>query len=61
MEKINRWFPPPSSTKIKNKRTQLFLNYQVIFDQLGVPVDPVILPIAYIEAILNFAQMESAT
>ncbi|BBO86499.1 hypothetical protein DSCO28_70650 [Desulfosarcina ovata subsp. sediminis] len=61
VKKINRWFSPPPSTKIKNERTQLFLNYQVIFDQLGVPVDPIILPIAYIEAILNFAQMKSAT
>jgi hypothetical protein len=54
-KRIQRWFSPPPSTKIKYGRARLFLNYQVIFDRLGAPVDPLILPIAYIEAVINFA------
>lgn len=57
IEKVERWFPPPPSNKIKKGRSRLFLNYQVLFDRLGVPVDPGILPIAYIEAVLNYASI----
>ena len=35
----------------------LFLNYQVLFDRLGIGIDPGLLPIAYIEAVLNYARM----
>jgi hypothetical protein len=35
----------------------LFLNYRVLFERLGITVEPVTLPIAYIEAVLNYAQM----
>ncbi|MBT8341862.1 MAG: hypothetical protein HKP58_07335 [Desulfatitalea sp.] len=52
---VDRWFAPPPSTKIKTARKRLFLNYRVMFERLGVPVDLAILPIAYIEAVLNYA------
>jgi len=56
-KRVERWFLPPSSTKIKKGRTRLFLNYQVLFDRLEIAIDPGLLPIAYIEAVLNYAQM----
>jgi hypothetical protein len=56
VDTVTRWFPPPPSTKIKAGRLRLFLNYRVCFDRLGVPVAPERLPIAYIEAIINYAQ-----
>jgi hypothetical protein len=55
-EYVTRWFAPPPSNKIKSGRTRLFLSYRVIFERLGVKVDPVTLPIAYIEAVLNYSQ-----
>ena len=55
-EHVQRWFDPPHSTKIKTGRRRLFLNYKVIFDRLGIDVDPICLPIAYIESVLNYAQ-----
>ncbi|BBO83649.1 hypothetical protein DSCO28_42150 [Desulfosarcina ovata subsp. sediminis] len=60
-EGIDRWFDPPRSTKIKKARTRLFLNYAVIFDRLAIPVVPGILPIAYIEAVLNYALATTAS
>jgi len=59
-KKVERWFSPPESTKIRNGRTRLFLNYRVIFDRLDIPVNPSILPIAYAEAVLNFARITTA-
>lgn len=59
-EAVSRWFPPPPSNKIKTGRTRLFLNYEVIFDRLEIPVDPRVLPIAYIEAVLNYAEVATA-
>jgi hypothetical protein len=56
VETVNRWFPPPPSTKIRAGRRRLFLDYRVYFERLGVPVSPERLPIAYIEAVANFAQ-----
>ncbi len=53
---VERWFPPPPSTKIRSGRKRLFLNYRVYFDRLGVPVPPDRLPIAFIEAISNYAR-----
>ena len=55
-EKVDRWFEPPVSNKIKAGRKRLFLNYTVMFDRLGINVSPSTLPIAYIEAILNYAE-----
>ena len=55
-ECIERWFSPPRSNKIKNSRRRLFLNYRVMFERLNIEVDPIILPITYIEAVLNYAQ-----
>jgi hypothetical protein len=52
---VERWFPPPASTKIKAGRRRLFLNYRVLFERLGVPVAPERLPIAFIEAVINYA------
>ncbi len=49
-----RWFPPPASTKIKAGRRRLFMNYRVMFERLEIPVPPERLPIAYIEAIINY-------
>lgn len=59
-EDVSRWFPPPPSNKIKTGRTRLFLNYKVIFERLEIPVDPRVLPIAYIEAVLNYAEVTTA-
>ena len=56
-----RWFAPPPSTKIKNGRARLFLNYQIMFDRLGITVEPHRLPIAYIEAVLTFAEKKTAS
>jgi hypothetical protein len=53
---VRRWFAAPSSNKIREGRTRLFLNYTVIFERLGITVAPEVLPIAYIEAVLNYAQ-----
>jgi len=55
-EYIERWFSPPKTNKIKSGRTRLFLNYRVFFERLNIEVDPMILPISYIEAVLGFAQ-----
>jgi hypothetical protein len=60
VEHMERWFPPPVSNKIRNGRTRLFLNYRVMFERLGVPVAPEVLPIAYIEALLNYARAAAA-
>ncbi len=59
VEKVCRWFPPPRTNKIQKERHRLFLNYQVMFHRLGISVDPWILPIAYIEAILNYAEAKA--
>jgi len=57
VEYIKRWFEPPASNKIQSRRRRrLYLNYRVIFERFGIQVDPNVLPIAYIEALLNFAQ-----
>lgn len=53
---VRRWFAPPSSTKIKAGRIRLFLNYTVFFERLGITVAPEVLPITYIEAVLNYAE-----
>jgi hypothetical protein len=55
-EVVTRWFEPPASSKIKKGRRRLFLNYRVIFERHGLTVAPGILPIAYIEAVLNYAE-----
>ena len=52
---VERWFPPPASTKIKAGRRRLFLDYHVLFERLAVPMAPERLPIAFIEAIINYA------
>jgi hypothetical protein len=52
---VSRWFAPPRTTKLKKGRNRLFLNYKVMFERLNLPVDPNCLPIAYIEAILNYS------
>jgi hypothetical protein len=57
---VPRWFEPPNSTKIKQGRRRLFLNYRVIFNQYGLGVAPTMLPIAYVEAVLNYAQVYAA-
>jgi hypothetical protein len=54
-EAVDRWFEPPPSNKIKKGRRRLFLNYRIIFERYGLTVDPAILPIAYSEAVLNYA------
>jgi hypothetical protein len=61
IEWVQRWFAPPRSNKIKTGRSQLFLNYRVLFDRLGITVDPLVLPIAYIEAVLNYAHAVAVT
>lgn len=53
---IQRWFDPPATNKIKAGRNLLFHNYGILFAQLGIEVSPTILPIAYIEAVINYAQ-----
>ena len=59
-EYVERWFEPPSSTIIKSGRKRLFLNYKVMFDRLGIDVATAVLPITYIEAVLNYANAVSA-
>ena len=54
-----RWFKPPATNKIKAGRRTLFKNYSILFDHLGIEVSPAILPIAYIEAVLNYAQIHT--
>lgn len=60
VDAVRRWFDPPASTKIKKGRRRLFLNYRVIFEQYGLEVAPTILPIAYIEAVINYAETRTA-
>jgi hypothetical protein len=54
-EAVRRWFEVPRTNKIKKGRRRLFLNYRVLFERYGLTMDPAILPIAYIEAVLNYA------
>jgi hypothetical protein len=59
-ESVQRWFPAPATNKIQaSKRRRLFLNYAVMFQRLGIDVDPNILPIAYIEAVITYAVSEA--
>lgn len=60
IEHVERWFSPPPTNKIKAGRNRLLLNYRVLFERLEVGVDPVVLPIAYIEAVLNYAHAVSS-
>jgi hypothetical protein len=41
------------------RRRQLFTDYRIMFQRLGIEVPPGILPIAYIEAVLNYAQSKA--
>jgi hypothetical protein len=58
---VERWFPAPATNKIKAGRPRLFLNYAVLFERLGIAVAPGILPIAYIEAVINYSQAASVS
>ena len=59
-EPVPRWFPAPATNKIQTtRRRHLFMNYRIMFQRLGIDVPPSVLPIAYIEAILNFAWSEA--
>ncbi len=57
---VQRWFPAPATNKIQTaRRRQLFTDYRIMFQRLGIEVPPGILPIAYIEAVLNYAQSKA--
>jgi hypothetical protein len=59
-EPVLRWFPAPATNKIQTaRRRRLFINYGMMFHRLGIEVPPGILPIAYIEAVLNYSQAEA--